>query len=201
MSEKTTLSAEYTPDLMSRESLYLNVKSPWNFGASYQLNDYVNLSTQYLLGSQVSVTAHISVNPGRPPLIGGKELAPVPMRSRSVSALPVRVTDQGVIRKVLAVDGFEISDLDFNDDTVTILVKNTKFRSTAQAVGRIASTLQRFTADDVQFANISFYSKDLIAATYRVNLEKITSEQFQLSVTQLNSPSIMAIDDKYPTKD
>ena len=82
----------------------------------------------------------------------------------------------------MAVDGFEINNLNFNDDTVSIMVKNTKFRSTAQAVGRVASTLQRFTADDVQFANISFYSKDLIAATYRVDLEKITSEQFHPSV-------------------
>ena len=79
----------------------------------------------------------------------------------------------------MAVDGFEIHNLEFNDDTVRILVKNTKFRSTAQAVGRVASTLQRFTADNIQFANISFYSKDLIAATYRVDLEKITAEQFQ----------------------
>ena len=74
---------------MSRKSSYLEVKSPWNFGASYQLNDYVNLSTQYLHGSQVSVTAHVSVNPERPPLLGGKELAPVPMRLRGESALPI----------------------------------------------------------------------------------------------------------------
>ena len=80
--EKVTLSAEYTPDTMSRKLIYLDVNSPWNFGASYQLNDYVNLSAQYLHGSQVSMTAHVSVNPGRPPLLGGKELAPVPMRLR-----------------------------------------------------------------------------------------------------------------------
>ena len=51
-------------------------------GASYQLNDYVGLAAQYLHGSQFSVTAHVSVNPSRPPLLGGKELAPVPMRQR-----------------------------------------------------------------------------------------------------------------------
>ena len=108
----------------------------------------------------MSVTAYVSVNPGRPPLMGGKELAPVPMWLRGASALPVMVNDEDVIKKVLAVDGFEIQNLDFNDDTVSIMVKNTKFRSTAQAVGRVASTLQRFTADNVQFADVSFYSKD-----------------------------------------
>ena len=198
ISDKITLSAEYTPDLMSRESSYLDVKSPWNFGASYQLNDYVNLSAQYLHGSQVSVTANVNVNPGRPPLMGGKELAPVPMRLRGKDALPININDEAIIRKVLAVDGFEINNLDFNDDTVSIMVKNTKFRSTAQAVGRVASTLQRFTADNVQFANISFYSKDLIAATYRVDLEKITAEQFQALGSQVNSPSIKVIDVSVP---
>ena len=136
---------------MSSESSYLEVNSPWNFGASYQLNDYVNLSTQQLHGSQLSVTAQVNVNPWRPPLLGGKELAPVPMRLRGEGWPPVNVSDEMTIRKVLAVDGFEINNLDFNDDTVSIMVKNTKFRSTAQAVGRVASTLQRFSADEVQF--------------------------------------------------
>ena len=126
--------------------------------------------------------------------MGGKELAPVPMRLRGADAPPVKVGNEGIIRKVLAVDSFEIKNLVFNDDTVSIVVKNTKFRSTAQALGRVASTLQRFTADNVQFANISFYSKNLIAATYRVDLEKITAEQFQASESQVNSPSITAID-------
>ena len=130
---------------MSRESSYIEVKSPWNFGASYNLNDYIKLSAQYLHGSQASVTAHVNVNPGRPPLLGGKELAPLPMRSRAVSALPLEVNDETTIRKVLAVDGFEIKKLVFNNDTASITIKNTKFRSTAQAVGRVSSTLQRFT--------------------------------------------------------
>ena len=71
------------------------------------------LSAQYLHGSQLSVTANVSVNPGRPPLLGGKELAPVPMRLRGENALPVTINDETTIRKVLAVDGFEIQNLKF----------------------------------------------------------------------------------------
>ena len=90
--------------------------------------------------------------------------------------------------------------MDINHKTVDITVKNTKFRSSAQAVGRVASTLQRFTADDVKFANISLYSRDLIAATYRVDLEKITLEQFDPMKSEVNSPSIKAIDVSAPQK-
>ena len=193
LGDKIMISAEYTPDIMSRESSYLDVNSQWNFGASYQLNDYASLSAQYLQGNQLSVTAHVAVNPSRPPLLGGKELAPVPMRLRDEGSPPVNVSDEGLIRKVLSVDGFEIRDLKFGGDTVSIIVKNKKFRSTAQALGRVASTLQRFMADDFQFAEISFYSKDLLAATYLVDLEKITSEQFHPLESRKISPSIRIV--------
>ena len=194
ITDKITISTEYTPDVMSRESSYLKVKSALNFGAAYRLNDYVNLSAQYLHGSQVSVTAQVFVNPGRPPLQGGKELAPVPMRSRGFDALPVNDSNEAIIRKVLAVDGFEIQNLDFNGSTVSITVINTKFRSTAQAVGRVASTLQRFTADEIQFADISFRSNNLQTAAYRVDLEKVTREQFHSAQNTRNNPSILAVD-------
>ena len=194
VSDKITISSEYTPDLMSQESSYLDLKSPWNFGASYQLNNYVNVSAQYLHGSQISVTAHVSVNPGRPPLLGGKELAPVPMRLRSEKAPLVNVSEKTIIRKVLAVDGFEIHNLNFNDDAVNIIVTNTKIRSIAQAVGRVASTLQRFTSNDIKFANISFLSRNLITGSYRVDLEKVTDEQFNPALQAHEVRSILAID-------
>ena len=48
--------------------------------------------------------------------------------------MAVNVSDEEIIRKVLTVDGFEILNLEFSNDTVSIIVKSTKFRSTAQAV-------------------------------------------------------------------
>ena len=87
--DRITASAEYTADIMFRESSYLDIKSPWEFGLSYLLNDYLSLSTQYLYGKQIvlKVTAHVSINPSRPPMLGGKRLAPVPMRLRGSDAL------------------------------------------------------------------------------------------------------------------
>ncbi|MDC3129303.1 YjbH domain-containing protein, partial [Paracoccaceae bacterium] len=194
LSEKISLLAEYTPDLMSPENSYLDLKSPWNFGASYQFNDYVNLSAQYLHGSQVSLTGHVIVNPSRPPLLGGKELAPVPMRLRTEIAEPLKQNNIDAIRKVLAADRFEIRQLKIDDESVNIIVTNTKFRSTAQAVGRVASTLQRFTPNKIKIAQISLTSQSLITATYRVDLEKTTKEQFNPISRPFNDPSITAID-------
>ena len=194
ISNKITISSEYSPDLMSRESSYLDVKSPWSFGASYKFNDYINLSTQYLHGSQLSVTANVSGNPGRPPLLGGKELAPVPMKLRKESATLAKQNNVDAIRKVLAADRFEIRELKLYDKSINIIVINKKFRSTAQAVGRVASTVQRFTSNDIKFAKISFMSRNIITGSYHIDLEKVTEEQFNPILKRQKGPSIVAID-------
>ena len=198
--DKILISSEYTSDLMLAESRYLEVKSPWNFGASYRFNDYFSLSGHYLYGSEASITAHVTVNPGRPPSLGGKELAPVPMRLRSEKTFPTKKSNEEVIRKVLRADRFEVHKIDIQNDTISVLITNTNFRSTAQAVGRVASTLQRFSSDDIKFATISFYSKGLQTSKFRIDLEKITTEQFGSAILTNNQPSIVMLDtvDKFP---
>ena len=197
LGDKIAISSEYTPDLMSRESAYLDIKSPWNFGMLYQLNNYISLSAQYLYGSEVSLAAHVAVNPAKPPLMGGKELAPVPMRLRGKGNLSQQNNDKSTIRKVLAADRFDIHKLKIEGDTVNIIVTNTKFRSTAQAVGRVASTLQRFTSNDIKFADISFYSNVLQTARYKVDLEKISLEQFSSKSSYMDQHSIEIIDAEF----
>ena len=194
LGDEITILTEYTPDLMLRENHYLEVETPWNFGVSYQFNDYVNLSTHYVHGNQVSVTASVIINPNRPPLLGGKELAPVPMRLRKNGALKVTESNEDTIRKVLQEDRFEIHQLSFSGNQVSVIVTNTKFRSTAQAIGRVASTLQRFTSDKIEFATIALSSRGLITGKYHVDLEKITTDQFNPMTTISDKPSITAID-------
>ena len=43
LSKKISIASEYTSDLMIPESRYLDVKGPWSYGISYQLNDYMAL--------------------------------------------------------------------------------------------------------------------------------------------------------------
>ena len=202
--DRLSIESEYTSDLMLNESSYLDLKSPWNFGLTYKINNYLNLSAQYLHGSQIAAVAHIKVNPSRPPLLGGKELAPVPMRLRGEGAIPKTKNDETTIKKVLKVDRFKIHHLSFEENTVKISVTNTKFRSISQAVGRVASTLQRFTADNIKNAIISFHHKGIETARYQVDLEKITREQFNPTLHSYDKASIIAIESEpvhFPQKD
>ena len=77
------------------------------------------------------------------------------MRWRGNGTNVTNQTNENVIRKVLEADNFEIHQLKIEQSYVRIDVTNYKFRSTAQAIGRIASTLQRFTSDDVEIADIA----------------------------------------------
>ena len=190
VAENSMLFMEYNPDEMIEEKSYMQIKSPYNFGAKYKLNNFVNLSAQYLHGSQVSFTAEIKINPAHPPLKGGNELAPVPMRLRGLTNSSNTTTQLATIEKVLLVDGFKVHQINIEDNIVKVNVTNTKFRSTAQAVGRISSTLQRFTSDNITTAFVSFHSNDLQIAT-SVDLDLIINEQlvfhqFQIAITLSN---------------
>ena len=142
-------------------------------------------------GSNYSLTANITFNPGRPPLPGGKELAP--MRLRGETNLPFKKSNEEII-EVLSADKFEIHYLKIDDVDVKAVITNTKFRSTAQAIGRVASTLQRFTSDNIKFAEISFVKQGLRTATYRVDLDGITIEQISSDSAYKSQKTIKAID-------
>ena len=60
-------------------------------------------------------------------------------------------------------------------------------------MGRVTSTLQRFTSDDIKFVEISFASRDLQTATYKIDLQK-PPKQFGLALKVNESSSILAID-------
>jgi len=171
-----TFAAEYTSDLMRREAGYLTFASPWNLGAQYRLNNSLSLSAQYLHGSTVSIGANINLNPKRPPSGAGKETAPVPMRKRGGKYQLVS-TDRSTLMAVLEVDGFEILNLAEYPEHVRVDLRNTGYRSYAQALGRASATLQRFTSDNIKRAIIVFHGRGAELSSYIVDLERVTAEQ------------------------
>ena len=116
------------------------------------------------------------------------------MRLRGETNLPFKKSNEEIIRRVLIADKFEIHYLKIDDVDVKAVITNTKFRSTAQAIGRVASTLQRFTSDNIKFAEISFVKQGLRTATYRVDLDGITIEQISSDSAYKSQKTIKAID-------
>ena len=189
LGDNIKLSMEYSPDLMIKESGYIRVSSPWNYSIDYKLNNLFNFSLQYLHGSEVSLTTSINVNPKSPPHGAGVELAPVPMRLRSKKEILLE-TDFDTIRKVLTVDKFRVLNISQKEKTIRVDLTNYRFRSVSQAVGRVSSTLQRFTSNKIERAEIVFHKNRLQVASYSVDLNKIGDEQFSATQFKSINPSI-----------
>lgn len=188
--------AEYSSDVMRSESRYLDVNSPWNFGAQYRLNNTVSLSAQYLHGSTVSLGANIQLNPKRPPNGTGRETAPVPMRQRD-GTLRIAQTDRDTLQTVLKVDGFDVLNFAEYPDYVRVDLRNTRYRSYAQALGRASATLQRFTSDNIKRAVVVFHKNGLEVSSYNIDLERISNEQVRGS-TQIGDYGSIADHDVSP---
>ena len=177
LNDKITLAAEYSPDLMDREANYLTESSPYNLGASYRWSEMISLDAQYLYGETVSLGANIILNPKRPPNGNGRELAPVPMRRRAIDGGPWAETNIEAIKSVLEADEFLVTGLVLKADHIRVDLENIKFRSTAQALGRVISTLQRFSGDKTEYATIVFTDGVVPLASYRGDLQKIGDHQ------------------------
>ena len=68
------------------------------------------------------------------------------------------------------------------EKTIRVDLTNYRFRSVSQAVGRVSSTLQRFTSNKIERAEIVFHKNRLQVASYSVDLNKIGDEQFSATV-------------------
>ena len=133
---------------------------------------------QFLHGS-TALGANIKLNPKRPPAGAGKETAPVPMRARGGQNALQR-TYRTTLLDVLRVDGFDVLNLAEHRDYVRVDLRNTAYRSYAQALGRASATLQRFTSDEIKRAVLVFHGPGLELASYTIDLERVTRANRQL---------------------
>ena len=98
LSEKITLSSEYTPDIMSRESEYLDVDGPWNYGVSYRS---MNTST-YPRNICTAVSCQLqrtSLLTWPASTFRRERVAPVPMRLRVKRPYPYNINEEAILEK------------------------------------------------------------------------------------------------------
>jgi hypothetical protein len=174
---KTSLTFEYSPDLMIRESSYQEVKSPINVGLRHRLNDQISINTQYLHGNTFALGANIKLNPRRPLHGPGRDKAPIPLSKRDTLLKISTKNNIPIIKSLLEADRFFVSDIQIKKNHIRIEIENTKFRSIAQALGRISAILQRFSSNEIEYADIIILSKHFPIASYRLDLQAITNNQ------------------------
>ncbi|WOI57371.1 YjbH domain-containing protein [Palleronia sp. LCG004] len=170
--DRLTLLAEYGSDAYTIEtgndrplsSRIMDRSSSFNFGASYRVNEAVDIGAYYLYGSEFGVKLTFAGNPTRPPVVGSVGPAPAPVAPRpsrasspdqwsedwaSVprvqSALLTALTSEA--RETgLTVEAFEI----LGPNAVEVRFRNPTYNASAQAVGRMARALTRTMPSSVE---------------------------------------------------
>ena len=136
-SEKLNLKAEYSSDAYVRENNFgtINSKSQLNFGASYRYKPGVELDVAYLYGTELAAGVTFTINPRIRSAVSGTETAPVPVASRPMLQ---QVGGRDALQAALAVEDIRLLGLSIDGTTARIRYVNTRYRSEAQAMGRVA---------------------------------------------------------------
>jgi Exopolysaccharide biosynthesis protein YbjH len=166
INDKWGVKAEYSSDAYAEESgrrKTFDRNSPFNFGIEYQPNVAMRLGAYYMYGSQIGFAAHFLLDPKTRPGGGIADLAPYPVEIRPSRAAdpdawsPEWVTQpdaQALLRnnlvKRLADDGIIVEALSYTGSTVDLRIRNTRYDSEAQAIGRAARALTQVMPASVE---------------------------------------------------
>lgn len=157
-SEKLTFKAEYSSDAYVRETNNgtIDIKTPLNVGLSYNWKPGITLDAAYLYGSELAAGVTFALNPRDRAVISGTETAPVPVRPRGQDRAVLAswgVTNgdtlADAVRAGLREEGITLNGLVVDGSIARIQYTNTKFRSEAQALGRVARVLTQALPDQV----------------------------------------------------
>ena len=143
-SDKLSFKAEYSSDAYTREvgNGSLTQATPINVGVTYRYRDGMTFDLAYLYGSDLaaSVTMFLNPNDRLPP--SGRETAPQPVRAADArAAASWGTSDRDATTRALAADGITLNALSITGTTARVRYSNTRYRSEAQAMGRVARIL------------------------------------------------------------
>ncbi len=155
------IKAEYSSNAYLKETFTpaVNVSSPLNFGVTYRPRPGIELNAAYLNGEDLSASATFLINPTKRPTASGLEPAPAPVRVRTADQRAAQTWDQAKqpepavragLTQLLQVEGIELVGLEITDRTARVRYENTRYRSEAQAMGRVARMMTQIIPPSVQ---------------------------------------------------
>ncbi len=125
----------------------LDAESPFNFGVTYRPRPGMQLSLAALHGSEIALSGSFTLNANDRPSMSGFEKAPAPINARTAAQLREDAWDRGALppaglraatEALLKIEGLTLRGLDVTDTTARVRYSNSRYRSQAQAMGRVA---------------------------------------------------------------
>lgn len=152
ITDRLTFKAEYSSDAYSAEASrgLFQANSPLNFGLTWKPKPNYQVGLSFVGGSEIAFTGTIILNPSVRPFSSGLEPPPVPVSVRAAGAAAAQSWDlsasgqadlRGRLQQELAREGVELNAVEITADQVRLRYTNTRYRTEAQAMGRIARIL------------------------------------------------------------
>ena len=159
--------------------------SPLNYGIDYRLGKRTHLAAYYMHGSDIGVQLTFGSNPKTNRQT--REGAPIPVLTRApgsaadlgwaAAAEPTRDALVKGLAPLMAADGIILEGMELSGRTVTVRIRNTKYRSNAQAVGRTARILSNALPASVEEFKIVPIEKGM--ATSQVVISRSALERYE----------------------
>lgn len=186
---RLTLDLEYSSDAYTVETggglrsststAIMTRRSPINLGATYRLGRRTELAAYYLYGSEFGVRLTFSLNPNDPPGTAFfPEAAPTAFAARpDRSTTPEAYATDWVVTENAATtliaqleqrlnpDGLTVDGLAFDGNSVDVRIRNTRYWSGAQAIGRTARALSWVMPASVETFRITPVENGIGAST------------------------------------
>lgn len=179
---------EYSSDDYDIERAYFDQKTPYNFGIKYQQSESVSVGAYYLHGSKLALSAHMTLDPLNPAAGSGLDPSPLPVRVRDVTGTtPVTATDFGNLINILALDGFETVALSADNAILHIQTRSKRYRSSAQAIGRIARIASQFASDSIETFKIDLIEYDVPAMSVTISRRDLEISETSLEAQKTTS--------------
>ena len=151
-SDRLTLEAEYSSDAYDNEQSrgLVDPSSPLNFGLTYRLTDAIDLSLTHRLGNETGLVLSTNFNPKRPPGGATPDKAPPAVLARADGPSGPGDQLEAPLRVQLSDQGIALEHLNVVGDRATVQIRNTRWRSEPQAIGRTVRVLSRVLPAEIE---------------------------------------------------
>lgn len=194
VNDRLLLIGEYSSDDYTFETNgdVLDIKSQFNFGASYKVSDTVDVGLYYLYGNELGFRVNYVLNPKVPPAASGIEPGPQPVQPRPnrrsapqvwttawVESEATQAAVQTAVIAALGPEGLLVESLDLSASEAHVTLRNRRFDQSAQAIGRAARALTRSLPASVETFHIGLVEQGM--PTTRVTLQRSDLEELEFA--------------------
>jgi len=178
--DRLRLQVEYSPDLYTRETAdgVIEIDSPVNLGATYQLGRNATIGAHYLYGNTFGLSLSLVIDPRAPAADSLTTVAPNPVAPRPPQAQPygtdwtAQPDGPAILRdnvaRLMEEEGLELVGLALDERRAVLRVRNTRYQYESMALGRAMRVLTITMPHSVELFEVVFVVEGMDVSRVRM---------------------------------